>query len=1159
MNLHARIETDVYEEDHEELESNDQSLVARSRWPRWLRLSDYWAAAWKQIVCLGIAVSIIAWFTSDMLVTKHVEIFPYEFPDSAQWIGPQGDAQASAGFRTDFILPPKKIARAWVAISADNGFEVLVNSNTVGRWTLYRATRTFQSGHLEYGQKLRFQPTALGLSFPREYQWDDNKNYQIPTFLDITRYLIEGEKNALVVLAQARHANPSFVLTGEIIFESGERIELNSNNAWKSCHVPPGASENEWVYRDYPIDNLPQAKLVEPPLGNLWRVAPPGIYEEPFARNWRLAPKNGEAYFRTTWTVTDEHDAAWIRVLSLGPYLMRINGQIVRPITGPGYNNAQGQWLAQPANRRILEVFPDERDPDEVGGVHVGVDYLNPAHGDATVDAYEVSESKLELDRDSSRVPERGALLERQYADKQPRVNMTDPIQESLEERMPESVARRYGTPDLVGFDITNLIHAGDNEIEIELTSFARQFDMPGARRIAVDGGLIFGNRWESCLEDNHPWMINDKQSLPTIAPDTKTIPQKFYRLPQPKAFPHYLVGLIAFAITVLLLSCLYTLGQLSLLTLDKAISPVWSATLIVLLAIGLKITMVERSEYLWFMTNQLWQYLTLVLAATVALTMTRFRYSLAISQVEQENQNRHFWRIALLGVLFLGLIVRFYGIDDQPLDDDEYASVQTTLNIAASGKPEIYKGIWYTRGPAYHYLAGSLIYLFGENIWVMRAPAIFAGLLAAVFTYMLGSRVVKSQPIGVAAAAIICLNPFCIFTSHVARFYQQQQTMTVATIYFFILGFISASVPWKRNLAVICFGITVLSQEISLILLVPCAICYALMAKPESARNEIRFMSVAALVIVCLGINMAAFSIKTLTRLEGTSPNIESTMSPHFYYPMNFFSLFIGYSRLHVLLAPFSIVGMIVCLKKRASGMLAVSFFLLAGIFGTVLLVTGLGFRYQYSYLPLWVVVAVFGVRCVSDRITRGWSYNAQIFLSFIIISFAIMSFSPWRIPGSYNIRILPDSSGAASFVRANMRPGDKIAITEPHPHCALLEAGQADYDICMPILYDFVYRNEEDGRLLDRNGGAESLGRIGTMQRAMAQHDRIWILINREKIKNVSRNLRWEYPGARFDFFVRQNCQVMYHAYSWDVYLWDRSRGVLQSFRMEPEGWSE
>ena len=863
---------------------------------------------WQQIFAIGIAIAICAWAVSKAAVEPHRNTFPYTFPNDAYWISARGPQRmAGAVFRTDFTLPPSKIARAWVAVSADNGFEVICNGNPCGRWTLYRATRDFQNGHTEYGQRIRYRQGALRLNYPREYQWSDNKNWQLPMFLDITRYLKAGDKNALAVTAQARHPNSAFILTGEIILENGRVIPIRSHPGWKSSYAPFNANDREWTETGFPIDHWPLAREVEGRYDSLWRIPPYGIFEEPFTRKWRVAPSSGAAVFRTKWNIEDENfDVGWIRVLSLGPYLLRINGEPIRPIMGMGYNNALGMWIAQPASRKALAIAPERTDADEAGGAHIGETFLTPAHGDPVKDSFKPFEAKLNLNKDSTSSEERRTQLRRSLEDKPIRPNMADPVRESLDTRLPKKLSDRHAKTDLVSFDVTPFLHVGENDIEIELVDLNQEFNMPNPRRIAVDAGIVRGpNKVELCLSDNHPWTINDEKSESVMEPEYSRLRQTYFQVVQPAGFPHYLVAGVAFCLGIVLLVYGFLTGTVRKIFIRKAVSPFWSAALIVLLGEALCISMAERSEYLWFITNNIWRWLIVALAASVALTMTKFPYGKGLFDRERDRRKNR-WRLVLLAVLFLGLIIRFQGIEDQPLDDDEYASVQTTLNIAKSGLPEIYKGIWYTRGPVYHYLAGGLIYIFGDHIWVMRAPAILAGLIAALFTYLIGSRVIKSQPIGVAAALIIVLNPFCIFTSHVARFYQQQQTMTIATIYFFIVGFVQQSVPWKRAAAFICFGIAVLSQEISLLLIVPCAICYALMAKPESLRNEIRFIAVCALVMGCIMLNLIAFKVKCLTRLEGISPNIESTMSPHFAYPLNFFSLFLGYARIHVLLAPF-------------------------------------------------------------------------------------------------------------------------------------------------------------------------------------------------------------------------------------------------------------
>ncbi|MEM9411033.1 MAG: glycosyltransferase family 39 protein, partial [Planctomycetota bacterium] len=714
----------------------------------------------QAIFGLGIAIAVIAGFSSGVVNKQVSEIYPYAFPEETQWIAPQGEAQSAAVFRLDFQLPPKKVARGWVCIAADNGFEVIMNSNPVGRWSLYRATRPFQSGHSEYGQRLRFQPTAIGLNFPREYQWDDHKNYQLPTLLDVTRYLKSGFKNSLSVTAEARHPNPAFALHGEIVFEDGTKMQLNSNTAWKGSYVPFGSNAREWTFPHFPIDHWPQARKIRRPIGNLFRVPPEGIYETPFNRKWRLAPSKGEAIFRTTLNVEEEFDSAWIRILSGGPYLFRLNGQCIRPMTGPGYHYSQALWVAQPANRRWLAVFPEQMDPDETGGAHVGDNFLNPSHGNMADQQFEVSESQLDLSQDSTADPSRGDLLRRQYEDKPNRPGTTDPLAEMISSRMPTVLTRRHAKPDLVGFDISAWLKKGKNEIEIELIQFQRDYKMPNSRRIAVDAAILQNGELKPYLTDSQPWTINGQPCLTGIKPLTNQMVQKFYRIAQPAGFPHYIVFFSALFGSWIAIALMFTGGLLDEFRIKKSVGPIWSAALVVILAVALKISLAERSEYLWFITNKLWEYMTLATALVVGLTLSRFKYG--PEKTLRPPENKHFYRVMLLIVLFVGLLIRYTGVDDQPLDDDEYASVQTTLNIAKSGLPEIYKGIWYTRGPVYHYLAGGLIYLFGDNIWVMRFPAIMAGLVAAVFTYLISSRVVKSRAIGIAGALIICVNPFC-------------------------------------------------------------------------------------------------------------------------------------------------------------------------------------------------------------------------------------------------------------------------------------------------------------------------------------------------------------------------------------------------------------
>ncbi|MEM6886404.1 MAG: hypothetical protein AAF571_15390, partial [Verrucomicrobiota bacterium] len=174
---------------------------------------------------------------------------------------------------------------------------------------------------------------------------------------------------------------------------------------------------------------------------------------------------------------------------------------------------------------------------------------------------------------------------------------------------------------------------------------------------------------------------------------------------------------------------------------------------------------------------------------------------------------------------------------------------------------------------------------------------------------------------------------------------------------------------------------------------------------------------------------------------------------------------------------------------------------------------------------------------------------------LFFVVVCFTAgtLSWSPWRIWASHDTKILGDATGAFQYISSNLRPGDKVAATEPHPHGMLIETGQSDYDIAFPLLYDFTYL--KNGRLVDRNANARVISTLDQLQSVMQKHDRLWVAINREKFRSRGKNIRWEYPGARVEKFLRSNFTVKYSSYLWTVFLWDADAGKYKTFRTQQD----
>jgi hypothetical protein len=268
----------------------------------------------------------------------------------------------------------------------------------------------------------------------------------------------------------------------------------------------------------------------------------------------------------------------------------------------------------------------------------------------------------------------------------------------------------------------------------------------------------------------------------------------------------------------------------------------------------------------------------------------------------------------------------------------------------------------------------------------------------------------------------LMTIHPLEVFTGHVIRFYQMQQFFALWTVYLFCKGFVTEQSQGYRIGTVVAFGGAVLSQEITAAMAVPMLFCYVVFAKDLGWRNNIQLILVTGLVGMVIVLDFLAFQTLCLTRTEGVSPTVEATVKPHFWQPMNFFSLLIGYSRLHVLLSAFLILGIPLLWRERNRNTLALLAFLVSGIVMTNLLVTNASLRYMYWLFPMWCLL---GIECIRQLLTQVVSivYPADRHLnrdvstvtacSVIIAVGCILSFSPWRMIDSYEMTILLSAFG--------------------------------------------------------------------------------------------------------------------------------------------------
>ena len=1185
----------------------------------------------KNVVVVLLFAFLLAYCVASWQVSQSNPYRPMNL--TGQWICAPGEQSASGYFRKRFDIN-SPIRHAWIAVAARDGFEVSVNRNPTGRFYLWRPTRPFQNGNSESGLVISKRKPAMALNFPREYQWDGHYNWLMPMYLDITNSLRPG-KNVVCIEVESRSLPASASFHGEIQLWNGEVIPIQSDASWNAEPVPLGPQLQDWTEVQYWDKDWRQAVATDGPTSPTWRNVPAEVFSQPFAGKWLRANSRIDKpqSFAVDWDVQGDIDEAWIRLVANRRFELFINENRV----DVGYKRSpdldNGDWVLGRDAALDPIATPELLDPDETSNFFVGEKFENPRDAQANLREFKNLKIKTHLPfrnyKTTNRAEDGGefdptrTLSESRRTPEKPDLPADNPI--------PNQLKRDRAIGGYLAYSVGNLLRTGKNKIEIRPVDAAEfnwrpSFAVDGAVR-SRSGELALlppAKQWHCTFgdsEEQHPVQVGAlamqrNQQLPAlkyrgIATSTQSFATMWASALIKILITLFLVGMLMFSISRWKKSSSATeqiahgesgAGRFDGM-LRYSFKILLAASTVLLCGVLIENSLQERHEILWFERGVGWSFVLIAAAvAGVAMIVVETASRMNLNRIRSagrtvfgnlhELPNTRLWPFIIDWMLLLAVFLRGYKLDMQPLDDDEYASTQAIMAILETGAPGfVPENVYYTRSPLYHYLTAAVAWPFGGNLWSLRLQSVFWSVATALLTYFCGSRLLNSRWIGFAALTLISIHPFEVFTGHVIRFYQMQQFFALLTIYLFCYGFVTAQKQSYRIATLLVFLCAVLSQEISAVMGVPLLLGYVLFAKDLGWRSNIQLVIISTVVVALIALDLLAFKTLCLTRTEGVSPSIEAAIKPHFWYPMNLFSIFIGYSRLHVVPSFFCLLGLPLFWREKNRNAFALAMFLFSGVLLTNLLVSHISLRYQYWLFPVWILVCMVSIRLVLLYLlelsfgstgqveqsevaelseSRNESQNSPAALEdctgslpepignrrFALIGMMavtifcsiIISWSPWRMPGTYELKILGDSTGCVRWVQSQMRAGDKLAVTEPHTHAGFLEAGKVDYDVAIPLLYDFAVF--QDGRLIDRNGGGEIVSSVDQLMSVLEKQDRVWILLNREKFRTRGKNLRWEYPGARFEMFLRKNCELKHRTYLWHAYLWDSSRGHLVSF---------
>lgn len=152
---------------------------------------------------------------------------------------------------------------------------------------------------------------------------------------------------------------------------------------------------------------------------------------------------------------------------------------------------------------------------------------------------------------------------------------------------------------------------------------------------------------------------------------------------------------------------------------------------------------------------------------------------------------------IVLWGIFLLGLILRGYGLSDQPPLDDEAAAASAAFNYLEHG---LFGQVMWYHPPLRNFvifLSGKLF--GGYSAWGLRGGSIILGSLSIPLLGYLAHSLFKNRRISCLAAFFICVDPIHISASREA--FQETTTM-----FFVVAGVLAAFHAIKKDSLLLCY-----------------------------------------------------------------------------------------------------------------------------------------------------------------------------------------------------------------------------------------------------------------------------------------------------------------------------------------------------------------
>ncbi|GAP93821.1 glycosyltransferase family 39 protein [Leptolyngbya sp. NIES-2104] len=1110
------------------------------------------------------------------LIYTPVHLESVQWSPEAQWVSASQPSYKIYLRRTEKLNYAPEAA--WLKISADSDFIVYVNGQAVLRET----NLLNQSRGLGLQLSDRFQRLSDSRSYDFRhrpaYWYGGSPDWKLTAYLELTRYLRAG-KNVIAIVVENPRRSPRVVIEG-VIYPSrklSSAIHLTTGETpWLVSTLPKNRQGIFWYDSELPDEDWETAKALGTVQEKTYSRLTDTIFDRLLSGAWITGQEsqNGELWLRREWNISEQPHRAFVRFAANGRYSLMINHRMVRRVgvvnshqvrihevtefLKPG-RNIVAVRASRPIAQEAISTDPSPLSFFLDGWVEkahgLSLSQANPLRSSSEAFASDTAapgENELEVDSPQSLdQDETQPLNEETELEESPIETTPDDADAENDEQRTDLALRSAASPPTPDRDprIVSPIVTDENW-QVSDRAIPGWFEGAGAGNTARVVGLPNPSRVQRRYEGNadlydYPRYLGYRSLLQAAGVGFALFWAWMlgrFRLKQKQSNWDYLIvgaGLLlpgtVFLATVGLLKHRFTEVERGLFFIQPQSLPL---TLLGFVGIvGLTFVWNRRSN------SRPEEPRSIVYGShfggfnleTLPRWESRPKLKFASSTV---------WQSVLFILIFgFAFVLRLYDLDFQALDTDEGVSLDAIRGILRTGVPIATSGIWYSRGPFYHYAVALWLSLFGDSATNARLLSVFLGQATLIAVFLLARKVTGKVWIALVVVAILAVDPMEIWYSRNIRFYQLTQLLDVIVFGAFIKGFIDRSGRWYQYLFFVALTLMLISQEVTVVLL-PCFFLgFWYFYRPFRLSEDWRIVVGSVMAMGIYVFNGIFFIIKCLTPWVVLASTTDSYLKPHLWQVTAFVNcLFVGPTRMYTLYGFFFLLGFVYTIWRRDGKL----FFLFSNVLLSVLFLTLLlyqvAIRYVYTFYPIFIILAVYSAIVVMqalgshyERVLGGQLPLRKLATGFVVL-LLFLNLEVDRVFAGYQDMVTRRSTDAFEYIRDHRQPGDLIIAHTPSVATGI--SGAVDYVLPSnwAIPFDSVYLRE--GQVVDRAGGGQLLSNLDQMSHILEGTNRIWIQLDEE------RELR---NDPNFIQFFQTLGEPVLETFGSRLRLWERKEGVL------------